>query len=170
MQEIVDFDVQIDKKYQEDVKTLKSCIVNGYEGFGGVHSNLLWNVSQSTIIYTLNNKVIKEHTKTRQQVIMCESTVRLSCLAQSQDLKLLAAAEGEPNSSGNSYIYLFDMEQNRLINKLTFHQKGVQSMIFAENGKTLVSLSVADENTIVLWDVQQGLVFASTLIHGHATN
>jgi hypothetical protein len=43
-------------------------------------------------------------------------------------------------------------------------------MIFAENGKTLVSLSVADENTIVLWDIQQGLVFASTLIHGHATN
>jgi hypothetical protein len=43
-------------------------------------------------------------------------------------------------------------------------------MIFAENGKTLVSLSVADENTIVLWDIQQGLVFASTLIHGQATN
>lgn len=66
MQEISNFDLQIEKKLTEDVKTLESNIVNGYEGFGGVHSNLLWNVNQSTIIYTLNNKVIKEHTKTRK--------------------------------------------------------------------------------------------------------
>ena len=41
-------------------------IVNGYDGFGGVHDNLLWNPKSGMMIYTMNNKVIMENTKTRQ--------------------------------------------------------------------------------------------------------
>ncbi len=69
----------------------------------------------------MNNKVIKENTKTRQQSVFSESTVRISCIAQTENGKIVAAAEGETNNSGNSYIYLYDMEGHKLINKLTFH-------------------------------------------------
>ncbi len=75
-------------------------IVNGYDGFSGVHDNLIWNPMAGNIIYTLNNKVIIEQTKSREQVILSLSTVRLSCLAQSTNGKYLAAAEGEPNEQG----------------------------------------------------------------------
>jgi WD40 repeat protein len=34
--------------------------VNGYDGFSGVHENLIWNPYTGCIIYTLNNKVIIE--------------------------------------------------------------------------------------------------------------
>lgn len=150
-------DVEIEKKALvidvADGKTIEPTIVNGYDGFGGVHDNLLWNANQGSIIYTLNNKVIKEDTKTRKQTIFAESTVRLSCIAQTTDGKLCAAAEGETNAEGNALIYLFETETGKLMNRLTFHQKGVQSLIFANRGQNLISLAVAEENTLVVWDI-----------------
>ena len=63
------FEVEIEKKSlladPSECRVIESNIVNGYDGFGGVHENLLWNANQGTIVYTLNNKVIKENTKTR---------------------------------------------------------------------------------------------------------
>lgn len=63
------FEVEIEKKSlladPSEGRVIESNIVNGYDGFGGVHENLLWNANQGTIVYTLNNKVIKENTKTR---------------------------------------------------------------------------------------------------------
>lgn len=73
------------------------------------------------MLYTLNNKLIQEDTKTRQQTVFTKSTVRLSCLALSESGRFVAAAEGETNSTGNSYIFLFDLQEMKLINKLTFH-------------------------------------------------
>ena len=54
----------------------------------------------------------------------------------------MAAAEGETNSTGNSYIFLFDMQEIKMVNKLTFHQKGVQAMSFAGKDKLISSSSV----------------------------
>lgn len=129
MQDKKKYEVEIEKKSliadASEGRVIDPTIVNGYDGFGGVHENLLWNANLGTIVYTLNNKVIKENTKTRQQNVFADSTVRLSCLAQTETGKFVAAAEGETNTSGNSFIYLYDMETHKLINKLTFHQKGV---------------------------------------------
>ena len=41
-------------------------ICNGYDGFGGVHDNLVSNTDEGWIAYTLHNKVIYENTKTRE--------------------------------------------------------------------------------------------------------
>ena len=111
-----------------------------------------------------------ENTKTRQQTIMSDSTVRLSCLAQTFDGKMIAAAEGEPNDKGQSYIYLYDTMSQNLVNTLTFHEKGVQSMAFAQGGKCLITLGISDENSLALFDVNEGMVVKSTLIRSHATN
>lgn len=40
-------------------------LINGYDGYGGVHDNLIWNANSGWICYTLNNKVIFENTKIR---------------------------------------------------------------------------------------------------------
>lgn len=48
-----------------DGKAIDPCLINGYDGFGGVHSNLLWNWQQNIVTYTLNNKVIVEDMRTR---------------------------------------------------------------------------------------------------------
>ena len=90
-------------------------IINGYDGFSGVHDNLIWNVNLGYILYTLNNKLIKEDTKTRKQQSFCNSSVRLSCIAQSEDNKMIAVAEGETNPDHKSNIYIYDVEKNQLI-------------------------------------------------------
>ena len=47
-------------------KVIEPVTVNGYDGFGGVHDNLLWTPSTGYITYTLHNKIIMESTRTRQ--------------------------------------------------------------------------------------------------------
>ena len=89
--------------------TINATIVNGYDGFGGVHDNLVWCHEQGWIAYTLHNKVIIEHAKTREQfAVFSDSTSHLSTMAVSKDFRYLAVAEGKPNKQGNSLIYLYD--------------------------------------------------------------
>lgn len=112
----------------EDCKVIEPNIVNGYDGFGGVHDNLIWIPSAGLIIYTLNNKVIFENTKTREQTVLTVSTVRLSCLAQSSLFnvnKLIAAAEGETNSQGVSNIYLINVTTKKVVRTLVYHTAGI---------------------------------------------
>jgi len=55
--------------------TLEQKLVSGYDGYGGVHDNLLWNVAAGYTYFTLNNKLIIENTKTREQAIFADSSV-----------------------------------------------------------------------------------------------
>ena len=48
--------------------------MNGYDGFGGVHDNMVWDSSAGWMAYTLHNKLIFENTKTREQQIIADST------------------------------------------------------------------------------------------------
>ena len=41
-------------------KEIGPTIINGYDGFSGVHDNLLWDHATGEIIYTLHNKIIVE--------------------------------------------------------------------------------------------------------------
>lgn len=80
-----EFEVDLELKTmlvdQTSEKVVEPCIVNGFDGFSGTHSNLIWNWQQNSVVYTLNNKVIIEDMKTRSQVVLANSQVRLSCLA-----------------------------------------------------------------------------------------
>ena len=85
-----DFEME-DKKMP---KLLEQKLVTGYDGYGGVHDNLIWNVQGGFTYFTLNNKVIIENTKTREQTVFCQSGVQLSCMAVSTDGRYLAVGEG----------------------------------------------------------------------------
>jgi len=54
--------------------------------------------------------------------------------------------------------------------KLTFHQRGVQSLEFSNCSKYLISIGVQGENTLAVWDISQGLVLKSALIRHYCTN
>ena len=60
------FDVEVDKQSMMSTPGLSSHLVNGYEGFSGAHDNLIWSIQTGSIIYTLNNKLIVENTKSRE--------------------------------------------------------------------------------------------------------
>jgi len=132
-------------------------IINGYDGFGGTHDNLIWLPTQGKIIYTLNNKVIEEDTKVRKQVIYADAESRLSCLAHNiYNPKYIAVGEGEPKLHHHeSFIWVYDMtstKDDKMVNKLRFHTKGVQSLLFI-GWELLVSCGTYEENMIVIWRI-----------------
>ena len=145
-------------------------LIHGYDGYGGVHDNLVWNVTGGFTYFTLKNKMIIENTKTREQTVFADSLVQLSCLASSVDHKLIAVGEGSINPQGISLIYLYDTEKKKLLNRLTFHQKGVQSMTFSTDSKYLITLGVQGEDALAIWDISSGLVVKSALLRNYATN
>lgn len=96
--------------------------------------------------------------------------MRLSCLAQSSNGKYLAAAEGEPNEQGQSFIYLIDLLKLQLKKTLVFHQKGIQTMSFGYQDKLLISVGVKDTHCLVLHSVEYGNAIKPTNCRTHATN
>lgn len=138
-----------------DPKFLEQKLINGYDGFGGVHDNIIWHPTGGLTFFTLNNKLIIEETQTRKQQIFVESNVQFSCLACSQDFKFVAVGEGHTGANGKSQIYLYNIEKRILVRSLPFHEKGVQSLAFSPDVRYLVSVGVRDDKLLVVWDVHQ---------------
>ena len=159
---------------------LEQKLINGYDGFGGVHDNLLWHGTAGLTYYTLNNKLIIEAAKneSREQTVLADASVQLSCLAASE--KYIAVGEGSPGSHTDAdgvsiaVAYIYHIETKRPFNKhLSFHRKGIQSMAFSSDSKYLVTLGVQGDDTVAVWDVssgQTGTVIASSPIQNQATN
>ena len=160
VKDLIDVDVQLDKGAMFAVegqgKTIEAVTVNGYDGFGGVHDNLLWSSRDGMMTYTLHNKIIIESTKTRTQQILTESEVRLSTLARSPNERILAAAEGEKSRLGYAIIYIIDAIQCKLLHKITFYRQGIQCMAFSSCGRYLIASSVTNEEPLVIFDVNSG--------------
>ena len=109
----MDIEVEMTNTYfqgRDKFDTIEQKLISGYDGYGGAHDNLCWNVTGGFTFYTLNNKFIVENTKTREQTIYCDSVVQLSCIAASVDNKMVAVAEGMTNPQGQSTIYLYSIE------------------------------------------------------------
>ena len=121
---------------------LEQKLINGYDGYGGVHDNLYWNITGGKTYFTLNNKLIIEDTKSREQIVFADASVQLSCMAVSEDGRYLAVGEGSENSKGISYAFLYNVEQKKKVNELPFHQKGIQTMAFSKCSLYLVAVGV----------------------------
>jgi WD40 repeat protein len=124
----------------------------------------MWNVQGGFTYFTLNNKLIIENTKTREQTVFSSSGVQLSCMAMSVDQKYLAVGEGSQNKQGGANIYLYDMEKKKKINTLPFHQKGIQSLAFSYDSKYLISLGVQGENMLAIFEISSGTVAKQSTI------
>lgn len=108
---------------------LEPTLMNGYDGLGGAHDNIIWLKHSGQYVYTLNNKLIFEDTKSRAQKIFTVTTVRLSCISCSVDDKFLAVGEGEPSEEGYACIHYFQMGETPIYqHKLKLHKKGIQSI------------------------------------------
>lgn len=162
--------IEADSEYEMGIKSkrdiLEQKLVTGYDGYGGVHDNLMWNPQAGFTYFTLNNKFVIENTKTREQTVVPTSTVQLSCMAMTIDGRYLAVGEGSQNKQGGAFVYIYDIEKKQKMNPLTFHQKGVQSIAFTNDNKYLVSLGVQGENMVCVFEISSGLVVANTVVGG----
>lgn len=68
------FLIEEQSKDESGSKTILPKVINGYDGFAGVHSNIVWNSTDGWTAYTLFNKVVFENIKTREQTVLSDST------------------------------------------------------------------------------------------------
>lgn len=157
-------------------KQIEAKLVNGYDGFGGVHDNIVWNVAAGQTIFTLYNKLIVENTKNREQFILHQtSQVQLSCMTVTDDYKYVAVGEGsKAQNSQNAYIYIYDIETRQKINtKIGYHERGIQTMGFSkEKGKPkyLISVGTKEDGIIGLYNIEKGSVKSIPLRPGVVIN
>jgi WD40 repeat protein len=67
-------------------------------------------------------------------------------------------------------VFLYDLEKRKLLNKLTFHIKGIQSIAFSLDSRYLISVGVQGENSLAVWDINSGLVIQKAVLGNYCTN
>lgn len=143
-------------------------LINGYDGFGGVHDNLVWNPATGTTYFTLYNKLIVEVTKERSQIVLSPTaSVQLACMTVSTDFKFVAVGEGSQGSQDGARIFIYDIEKRQLLNNkaIIFHQKGVQSLAFSKElgrPKFLISVGTCEDGAVGIYDIDRANIVYST--------
>jgi WD40 repeat protein len=68
------------------------------------------------------------------------------------------------DQQGTAAIILWDIE-NGFEKKFEMrsHEIGIKNIIFSKDGKYLISQGCNDERSLVLWDVEEGIVIKSTI-------
>jgi len=134
--------------------------LEGVIGFSGkVKHALILHPDDTHIIYPLGSTiVIKNVEDTSKQCFLQGHTDRVTCLAISNDGTTLAS--GQITHMGYlAEIILWDVSsisEPKLLNRLKLHKVQVQALEFSYNGKYLASIGGADDNNLVIWNVETG--------------
>lgn len=96
------------------------------------------------------------------------ASVQLSCMAVTDDFKFAAVGEGSQGSSDNARIFIYDLENRRLVNKpIIFHQKGVQSIAFSKERprpRFLISIGTFEDGAVGIYNLEKGGIVQSTFL------
>jgi len=145
-------DVQSGEEEQELLE-LESVI-----GFAGnVNDGLILHPDDQRLIYPLGSTVvikqILENTQTFLQKGGHDNSV--SCLTLDRNGKYLAT--GQVTHMGfEAAVLVWDIETGEVRHRLKLHKGKVQSLDFSPSGKYLASLGGADDNKIVVWNLETG--------------
>mmetsp|Transcript_6698 Transcript_6698/g.4829 ORF Transcript_6698/g.4829 Transcript_6698/m.4829 type:complete len:124 (+) Transcript_6698:3117-3488(+) len=114
--------------------------------------------------------------KTRTQTVLVDSIVQLSTLAASDSFRLLAVGEGETEFEEEydlrqrkdqaTKIFIYNTDSKMLVRTIPGHQKAIQSLAFVEE-KYLISLTVKEEGSVRVWDIEEGKPFAGVQLFGY---
>ncbi|KAK3267174.1 hypothetical protein CYMTET_24255 [Cymbomonas tetramitiformis] len=132
--------------------------LEGVIGFGGnVKSGLLLHPDGSTLIYPLGSTiVIREKGSPKSQEFLQGHSDKVSCLALSNSGRYLAS--GQITYMGFcADIIIWDLEERKLLYRMSLHKVKVQSLSFSYDDQYLASLGGQDDNSLVVWDVETGL-------------
>jgi len=138
--------------------------LEGVIGFSGkVKHALILHPDDTHIIYPLGSTiVIKNVEATEQQIFLQGHSDRVTCIAITRDGLTLASGQiTHPGMAAE--IILWDIStismggQPKLLRRLKLHKVLVQALDFSFNGKYLASLGGADDNNLVIWNVETGL-------------
>lgn len=136
-------------------------------GYNGVtaQDNLVWLRQRNLIVFSSGNEIVVEDRTTGEQTVLQDGHEgEVAALAVDYEGKLLASCASVVDQQGTAAIILWDLE-NGFEKKFEMrsHEIGVKNIIFSKDGKYLISQGCNEERSLVLWDVEEGLVIKSTI-------
>ena len=125
-------------------------------GFNGaVIDGLILHPDNETLIFPIGNQIIVRNVLTRQDQFLKGHSNYVSSMALSNSGKYLAS--GQKTYSGfKADIIIWDLQTMSLIHRFSIHKYLIQSLSFSYNEKYLVSLGGAEDNYLIVWDVETG--------------
>eukprot|EP00981_Chlorochromonas_danica_P015335 scaffold11736_cov159-Ochromonas_danica.AAC.1 len=93
-----------------------------------------------------------------QQEFLRYHSDRVTCLALSTSGRYLAS--GQVGEAAD--VYLYDSVAKQVLYRFEEHDHGLEAVAFSEDEKMLASLGVPEDNNLILWDMSNGCIIAST--------
>ena len=122
---------------------------------GGVIDGLILHPDNETIIFPLGSQIVVRNVLTRQDQFLKGHTNYVSALTLSNSGKYLAS--GQKTYSGfKADIIIWDLERMSLIHRFSIHKYLIQSLSFSFDEKYLVSLGGAEDNYLIVWEIESG--------------
>ena len=122
---------------------------------GGVIDGLILHPDNETLIFPLGSQIVVRNVLTRQDRFLKGHTNYISALTLSNSGKFLAS--GQKTYSGfKADIIVWDLEKMSLIHRFSIHKYLIQSLSFSFDEKYLVSLGGAEDNYLIVWDIETG--------------
>lgn len=122
----------------------------------------MWNYVNGWFAYTVENMVIIEELQRERKQKIIPLNDQISTMILSKDFKHLVIGSATYNANNIANIYVLDCGSNKIVKTLQFHTRGVQNLVFADNGKFLVSIGNFKECTVVVWEWPSGKMLASS--------
>jgi WD40 repeat protein len=131
-------------------------------GFNGnTIDGLILHPDNEHIIYALGCQLVIRNVLTRTQRFLRGHTTDISTISISSSGRYIAT--GQRTYSGfKADIIIWDFETGSLVHRLTIHKSLIQSLCFSYNEKYLVSLGGAEDNYLIVWDVETGKAISGT--------
>ena len=125
-------------------------------GFNGtVVDGLILHPDNETIIFPIGNQIVVRNVLKRQDQFLKGHSNYISAITLSSSGRYLAS--GQKTYSGfKADIIIWDLQIMSLIHRFSIHKYYIQSLSFSHDEKYLVSLGGAEDNYLIVWDVETG--------------
>lgn len=139
--------------------------IHGFDYNGtNAQDNVVWLKDKNIVIYTSGCDIIAQSDDGSQYIFEGGHASDISALAVSYDNKLLASCSATIDGEGTAPIILWNLDDKYSKRyELRSHEIGVKNLLFSKDGDFLISQSCNEERSLVVWDVEDGIVIKSTI-------
>ncbi|XP_061823595.1 WD repeat-containing protein 90 isoform X2 [Nerophis lumbriciformis] len=132
---------------QASEAAMKLKAVIGYNGNG--RGNMVWSPDQGLFAYSCGGVVVVEYLNSGRQRHLQGHNEEISCLAISNDAKIMASAAIKCNSS--SLICIWDIQSGDCLKTISYHRGAVQCLAFSKDDCFFLSVGDFTDPMVALW-------------------
>ena len=133
---------------------------------GDVPQGLKVHPNQRHIIYPLGSTIVVKDVVEDSQTFLQGHNNEVSCMAISNDGKLLASGQ-KTHMGFVADIIIWNLEDSSIVRRLQLHKGLIQDLAFSPCDTLLASLGGPDDNNLVVWEVARGVAVRGELAGGN---